>query len=78
MRFESVEEMFRRPASRFPAHAAVEHGRPLELPPHRELFGSVYKAFVDPSGGSNDSMTLGIAHKEGATVILDAIREAKP
>jgi hypothetical protein len=25
----------------------------------------VYTAFVDPSGGSSDSMTLAIAHKEG-------------
>jgi hypothetical protein len=37
-----------------------------------------YWAFTDPSGGSNDSMTLAIAHKEGATVVLDAIREVKP
>jgi hypothetical protein len=36
-----------------------------------------YVAFVDPSGGSNDSMTLGIAHKEGKTAVLDLIREAK-
>src|SRR5262249_26602347 len=35
-----------------------------------------YVAFVDPSGGSADSMTLAIAHKEGNTAILDVIREA--
>jgi hypothetical protein len=35
-----------------------------------------YVAFVDPSGGSADSMTLAIAHKEGSTAILDVIREA--
>ena len=37
-----------------------------------------YYAFVDPSGGSNDSMTLAVSHKEGATVVLDAIREIRP
>src|SRR5262249_54568810 len=33
----------------------------LELPP---LNGVNYSAFVDPSGGASDSMTLGISHKE--------------
>jgi hypothetical protein len=38
----------------------------------------MYIAFVDPSGGANDSMTLGIAHSEGDTAILDAVRETRP
>jgi hypothetical protein len=37
-----------------------------------------YYGFCDPSDGSNDSMTLAVGHKEGSTVILDAVREAKP
>jgi hypothetical protein len=37
-----------------------------------------YTAFVDPSGGSSDAMTLAIAHKEGDTEVLDLIRERKP
>jgi hypothetical protein len=37
-----------------------------------------YVAFCDPSGGSNDSMTLAIAHTEGKTQILDLIRERMP
>ena len=41
-----------------------------------------YQAFVDPSGGSSDSMTLGISHQEmhnGKRVaVLDALRESKP
>ncbi len=37
-----------------------------------------YRAFVDPSGGSNDSMTLAIGHTEGERVILDCMRERKP
>ena len=37
-----------------------------------------YFAFVDPSGGSADSMTMGIAAKIGETVELACIRERKP
>jgi len=37
-----------------------------------------YWAFVDPSGGSQDSMTLAIAHNEKGTAILDAVRERVP
>ena len=37
-----------------------------------------YFGFVDPSGGSSDSMTLSIAHREGDRAIIDAIRERKP
>jgi hypothetical protein len=47
----------------------------LERPFRRQ---NNYVAFVDPSGGSSDSMTLAISHKEGSTVVLDVIREHKP
>jgi hypothetical protein len=40
--------------------------------------GVRYLGFVDPSGGSSDSMTLGIAHLEGARAVLDLVREVKP
>lgn len=55
--------------------AAVVPGR-HELPPMSDVR---YSAFVDPSGGSVDSMSLGIAHadRDGRT-ILDAIRVRKP
>jgi hypothetical protein len=46
----------------------------FEREPNRE---STYVAFVDPSGGSSDSMTMGIAHREGNRGILDCIRERK-
>jgi hypothetical protein len=36
-----------------------------------------YIAFVDPSGGSNDAMTLAICHLEGERVVLDLIRERR-
>ena len=37
-----------------------------------------YRAFVDPSGGSNDSFTLAIAHKEDRLIVLDRVVERKP
>jgi hypothetical protein len=55
--------------------AAVVPDR-FELPPLR---GTNYIAFVDPSGGTSDSMTLAIAHREERDrVILDAVRERRP
>jgi hypothetical protein len=47
----------------------------FELPP---IQGVRYVGFVDPSGGTQDSMTLGVAHREGDTLILDCLRESKP
>jgi hypothetical protein len=50
-----------------------------ERPPNRQ---HRYFGFVDPSGGSADSMTLAIAHAEGdrqqKTAILDLVREVRP
>ena len=47
-----------------------------ELPP---ATGTAYVAFTDPSGGSSDSMTLAIAHREKNGVgVLDAVREVRP
>jgi hypothetical protein len=57
--------------------AAVTPGR-YELPP---LGGVVtYAAFVDPSGGSSDSMTLAIGHPDTDVKrrILDLVREWRP
>jgi hypothetical protein len=36
-----------------------------------------YVGFVDPSGGSGDSFTLAIAHKEGETSVVDVVRKRK-
>jgi hypothetical protein len=69
--------------SREAVEACVIHGR-RELPRAKE---TQYVAFCDPSGGSNDSMTLGIAHlirrvKNSSPVmnvaVLDALREIRP
>jgi len=40
--------------------------------------GKAYVAFVDPSGGSADSMTLAIGHRDGRRGVLDAMREVRP
>ena len=48
----------------------------LELPP---AAGLTYAAFVDPSGGSTDSMTISIGHMDSDGIaVLDAIRERRP
>ena len=55
--------------------AAVVSGR-YQQPPMPEI---TYVAFVDPSGGSSDSMTLAIAHRDReGRIVLDAIRERRP
>jgi hypothetical protein len=46
-----------------------------ELPPRE---GVRYLAFVDPSGGAADSMTLAVAHIEKEVAVLDCLREVKP
>ena len=55
--------------------AAVNYGRPLELPPQP---GLVYRCFVDASGGRHDHYTLAVGHKEGDRVIIDVIRGIAP
>ena len=42
------------------------------------VFSPTYRAFVDPSGGGSDSMTLAIAHTHTDVVVLDAVREVRP
>jgi hypothetical protein len=60
--------------SREAIEAATAGGR-FELSP---VDGVAYAAFCDPSGGSSDSMTLAIGHRESDRVIVDAIRERRP
>lgn len=55
--------------------ACVQTGL-FEIAPRK--FGMTYTAFVDPSGGSSDSMTLAIAHMEkDGTPTLDCLREVR-
>lgn len=51
------------------------------VPGRREMLpvpGVRYVAFVDPSGGSADSMTLAIGHLRDGVRVLDAVREVRP
>jgi hypothetical protein len=54
--------------------AVIIPGR-FELPKIKDVS---YFAFVDPSGGRGDAMTLSIAHKEKEKVIQDAVRANRP
>jgi hypothetical protein len=69
--FRSDIESF---VTREAVEACVVPGRYEILPIH----GVRYSAFVDPSGGSKDSMTLAISHEEKGKKVLDCIREATP
>jgi hypothetical protein len=42
------------------------------------IAGQRYYGFVDPSGGSADSFTLAISHREGDRAFIDATREIRP
>jgi terminase large subunit-like protein len=53
--------------------AAIEHGRPLELPPRPHP--AFYRAFTDSAGGTGrDAYTLAIAHKEAERYVIDVVR----
>ena len=54
--------------------AVTVEGR-REIAPHA---ANRYAAFVDPSGGSQDSFTLAVAHAEGDLAVLDVVRERRP
>lgn len=69
---------FRNDIESFVSREAVEA---CVMPGIRErapIAGQRYFAFVDPSGGSADSMTLAIAHVEDEAAVLDVVREVKP
>ena len=53
---------------------AIETGRRERVPQSCVS----YVAFVDPSGGSHDSFTLAIGHREGERRVMDVCKGAKP
>ena len=57
------------------AVSAVVQPGVAELGPLRNEFA--YSAFVDPSGGSVDSMTIAIAHMDKSRGVLDCLRERR-
>jgi hypothetical protein len=57
--------------------AAVQHDRPLELPPR--AYPAFYRAATDSAGGvGRDAYTLAIAHKEGEKYVIDVVRGTRP
>lgn len=68
---------FRTDVEGFVTREAVEAVTTPGVRERAPISGVRYSAFVDPSGGSSDSMTLGIAHREGRVGILDAVRERR-
>ena len=65
-----LSDLISRPA----LDAAIANGR-YELPPLSNL---QYLAYIDPSGGSQDSMALAIVHRDGqGRAIVDCIREVR-
>lgn len=73
---------FRRDIESYIQREAVEA---CVIPGRRELSpipGAGYLSFVDPSGGSQDSMTLALAHVEPQgdrlVAVLDLLREVRP
>jgi len=70
--------IFRTDVERFLTREAIQACVSLGVHERAPMRAHRYVAFVDPSGGSSDAMTLAIAHKEGETEILDALRERKP
>jgi hypothetical protein len=67
---------FRSDIAEFVALEVLEACTPdnlFEIPPASHVS---YAAFVDPSGGSSDSMTLAIAHRDpDGVLVLDCVRE---
>jgi hypothetical protein len=42
------------------------------------IAGVHYYAFVDPSGGSSDAMTMAVCHRENDIIVIDALRDVRP
>ena len=66
---------FRTDVQAFVAREAVEACVARGVFERAPIAGVKYFAFVDPSGGSSDSMTLAICHLEHDMAIVDCVRE---
>jgi hypothetical protein len=69
---------FRTDVESFVAREAAEACVAVGVRERSPVQGVRYHGFVDPSGGSADSMTLAIGHREKDVVVLDALRERRP
>jgi hypothetical protein len=57
--------------------AAIDYGRPLELPPTPDRF---YKIFIDASAGRHDHYCISCGHKDRTTgrFVIDVVRGVGP
>jgi hypothetical protein len=69
---------FRSDIDSFINREAVEACIAYDVRERAPIQGVRYYGFVDPSGGSADSMSLAVGHREHDVVVLDALREIKP
>lgn len=69
---------FRSDVDSFVNREAVEACVSVDVQERSPISGVRYSAFVDPSGGSADSMTLAIGHWQDDVVVIDAVRERRP
>ena len=69
---------FRSDIESFVSREAVEACITLGVRERAPLPDVRYAAFTDPSGGSADSFTLAIGHRQDDVVVVDAVREVRP
>jgi len=69
---------FRTDVETFVSREAVESCVALGVRERPPVLDEYYSAFVDPSGGSADAMTLAIGHRQDDVVVIDALRERRP
>jgi hypothetical protein len=69
---------FRSDIESFVSREAVEACISVGVRERAPLPDTHYVAFVDPSGGSADSFTIAIGHKQESVAVIDCIREVRP
>jgi hypothetical protein len=69
---------FRSDVEALVSREAVEACVSLDVRERAPISSVQYFGFVDPSGGSADSMTLAVGHREEDVVVVDAVRERRP
>ena len=69
---------FRSDIESFISREAVEACISYDVRERAPMERTRFFGFIDPSGGSVDSMTMCIGHKQDDVVIIDALRERKP
>ena len=71
------DAIFRSDIAQFVAREIVEACVTRGVVVRPPLSSVSYRAFVDPSGGSSDSMTLAIAHRGDNRVVIDCVLEKR-